>query len=150
MSTPCSEVVRNLFVGGEKNALEQPTFDFDMVVNCTPNLPFHDACKRRVRIPIKDDPFDSVPLFQILRDGTALRDIRDELAHGGRVLVHCQAGAQRSPAVVACYLVAFHDMTPEQAIEAVKAARPIAFFCNIVNLQNAIDLMYAFCKARSL
>eukprot|EP00798_Chlamydomonas_sp_ICE-L_P017267 gene17267-23584_t len=78
----------------------------------------------------------------MLRDGTALHDIHEVLGNGGRVLVHCQAGAQRSPAVAACYLVAFHRMTPRQAIDAVKAVRPVAFFCDIVNFQRAIDRVY--------
>jgi protein-tyrosine phosphatase len=140
MNTACSEILPNLFVGSEKNAIEADPFD--LVVNCTPNVPFYG--KTNIRIPIKDDPFDSVPLFQILRDGSALQTIHDALERGGRVLVHCQAGAQRSPAVVACYLVRFRGMTPQDAIDAIRAARPIAFFCGFVNLRRAIELVYEY------
>lgn len=46
-------------------------------------------------------------------------------AHGF-VLVHCAAGRSRSATLVAAYLVAVLGMQPEEAVAAVRQARPIA------------------------
>ena len=52
----------------------------------------------------------------------------DEYASCGRqVYVHCTAGWQRSPAVVACYLV-YTGMTAEQSLALVKQKRPVVRF----------------------
>jgi protein-tyrosine phosphatase len=45
----------------------------------------------------------------------------------GPVLVHCHAGVQRSATVVAMYLIANYKMGAENAMERIKAKRPIAF-----------------------
>jgi protein-tyrosine phosphatase len=57
------------------------------------------------------------------------------------VLVHCFAGAQRSCATMACYLMKYHNATPEQAIDYIKSQRAVAFFGN-VNFVNAIEEFY--------
>jgi hypothetical protein len=136
-----SLIVDTLFVGSERDAAEAD--GFDVVVNCTPHLPFNDVHRcLNVRIPVQDDPSDAYPLFQILRDTPVLRDIHEALLEGRRVLVHCQAGAQRSPVVVACYLIKFRAMDPDGAIAFVKSRRPIAFFFH-VNLAQTLSLMHA-------
>ncbi|XP_068237635.1 phosphatidylglycerophosphatase and protein-tyrosine phosphatase 1 isoform X2 [Palaemon carinicauda] len=42
----------------------------------------------------------------------------------GLVYVHCKAGRTRSTTLVACYLMAKNQWTPEAAIHHIKAARP--------------------------
>lgn len=44
---------------------------------------------------------------------------------GGRVLLHCAAGASRSGAVAVGYLMWSRDWSLEEALEAARAARPI-------------------------
>jgi hypothetical protein len=129
-----------LFVGNASCA-ELHGAEYDMVVNCTANLPFASpgSPQVQVRIPVDDCPEDSLPLFIALRDTTVLRDMEDVMARGGRVLVHCMAGAQRSAAVAACFLVARRGLDPEAAIHRVRSARPAAFFFGIVNLRAAIE-----------
>jgi protein-tyrosine phosphatase len=118
-------------------------FQYDLVVNCTPSFPFAIAVEKQKqrRVPIEDDPFDSVPLFQIMRDSSLLDEIHELVGMQKKVLVHCLAGVQRSPAVVACYLIKFHKMTPNEAIEYIKSKRHIAFFWQ-VNLMKALERFY--------
>lgn len=137
-----SEILPGLYIGNEKNAIEN-ILDFDLIVNCTTHVPFSEACKNNFRINIIDDQFESFPLFQILRDSSILKDINNYLNLNQKVLVHCQAGAQRSPAVVACYLIMYHDMTPTLAIEFIKNKRKIAFFW-FVNFEKTLELMYKY------
>lgn len=51
----------------------------------------------------------------------------DEHCRKGPVLIHCRSGKDRTGLVMAAYLIARHDKTVTQAMEAVKAVRPIAF-----------------------
>ncbi|KAL7896026.1 protein-tyrosine phosphatase-like protein [Trichoderma sp. SZMC 28014] len=44
----------------------------------------------------------------------------------GRILVHCSAGISRSPAVVAAYLMKYHDMSLRMALGQIVRARPQA------------------------
>jgi len=51
-----------------------------------------------------------------------------ELKQGRTIYVHCHAGMQRSPAVVAMFLIAVHKMSTDQAKAYIKQRRPIVFF----------------------
>lgn len=138
MSDP-SEIIPGLYIGNDKCA-QYHGETFGLVVNCTPMLPLPKNTKS-IRISIDDDPFDSVPLYQILRDTSVLKDIHETITNGSSVLVHCQAGAQRSPAVVACYLITYHNYTPQDVVKFIKQKRKIAFWWN-VNLYKALELTY--------
>jgi ADP-ribosyl-[dinitrogen reductase] hydrolase len=51
--------------------------------------------------------------------------LRQRVTAGGRVLVHCRGGLGRAGTVAACLLVEF-GVTPEEAIQRVRIARPNA------------------------
>lgn len=57
----------------------------------------------------------------------AVAAIEDVVSQGGKVYVHCTAGWQRSPAMVACYLV-YTGLPAERALALVKQKRPVARF----------------------
>ena len=52
--------------------------------------------------------------------------IRDALARGGRVLVHCFQGRSRSVAVCAMFMMCERGMTLKEAMTAIRAVRPRA------------------------
>jgi atypical dual specificity phosphatase len=145
-SSDPSEIVQGLYVGNETCARLHGGA-FDLIVNCTPHLPFPEGVVAGIRVAVHDDPFDSLSLFQILRDDRVLERMRETVLAGGRVLVHCQAGAQRSPAVAACYLVAVHGLSVDGALAHVRSRRPVAFWFQ-ANLRRAVDLMHAYCRSR--
>jgi len=55
-----------------------------------------------------------------------LKDFMDQPSTG--VLVHCRGGMNRSPTVIAAYLIWRHGCTVEEAIQIVREARPAARF----------------------
>jgi len=57
-----------------------------------------------------------------LEDG--VKFINEIIPSGNSVYIHCKAGRTRSATLVACYLVARHGWTPEQAVEHIKQIRP--------------------------
>lgn len=73
----------------------------------------------QLRIPTVD--FTPPKLEDIER---AIAYIKERAARGESVLVHCKAGRGRSATVAACWLIAAHGMTPEQAQARLLEKRP--------------------------
>ena len=136
-----SEIIPNLYISNSKYAKAIGDTDtYDLIVNCTPSLPLPTKTSA-IRIPIEDDPNDSDLLFQIIKEINVSENMHEMIIANKKVLVHCQAGAQRSPAVVACYMIKYHGMTPQQSIDLIRQKRSIAFFWT-VNLYQTLRLTY--------
>ena len=72
-----------------------------------------------VRVPMTDGPRNEVASFRKAVDATRRRLAADE-----RVLVHCSAGASRSPAVAATVVALRRDVDLRAAFEQVSDRRP--------------------------
>ncbi len=132
----CDEIVRNLYIGNKRAVDDGPLFH--MIVNCTPDIPLPTYCLNTVRIPVYDLPEEVPSLLSHMQDTNVLEKIYQALQRGEKVLVHCAAGAQRSCAVVACYLVWYRGLMAQEAVDYIRRKRPIAFFCG-ANFWEAIQ-----------
>jgi hypothetical protein len=117
-----NEIVNKLYLGSASALIHKGMFA--LIVNCTKSL---IGAPGSVRVPIDDDESECDNLIKRLRETNVLERINDALSKGQTVLVHCYAGVQRSCAVVACYLIRYHQMTPESAIAFIKSKREVAF-----------------------
>jgi protein-tyrosine phosphatase len=116
-----NQIVDFLYVGGIQSS-ETNYKDFGLVVNCTKNICEH------VRIPINDYTEECDRFLVLMKETYVLHKINKCILDGIPVLVHCHAGAQRSCALVACYLMKYQHMTLDQAMNHVRKQRTIAFF----------------------
>ncbi len=68
------------------------------------------------------------PLKALLLRGIepVLATIHAEVSAGHAVLVHCHAGKDRAGVVLVAYLVRYHGLGIDEAIDRVRAVRPIA------------------------
>ncbi|KAI8596959.1 protein-tyrosine phosphatase-like protein [Dissophora ornata] len=73
-------------------------------------------------IPVPD--MDETNLIKHFPDTNKFID--GALERGGKVLVHCQAGASRSVTIVCAYLMKTKNLSAEDALSTVQALRPIA------------------------
>jgi len=138
---PYDEIIQNLYVGGEIASVKYGD-QFDVIINCTPDVPFPPNCKKGFRIPVHDDPSMTEYMYQILKQYNVLEFINKEISAESRVLVHCHQGMQRSCAVIACYLIRYNNgLSPDNAIEYVKKRRPIAFYTG-VNFRDTINRIW--------
>ncbi len=113
-----TEVYPNLYVGGKASEWHFPGWVVDVrEEDETPN-----RGNRRI------------PVFQRLANGgwranpvladQAVKKIAELLGQGKKVLVRCGSGIERSPAIVALYLIRYQGLTASEAYARIRAARP--------------------------
>jgi protein-tyrosine phosphatase len=107
-----SEIIENLFVGDLQDAQR---FD-GMIINVLPDL-LEGEPEHAIHIPFLAKGLETLEHTADLID--------DGLAHGQRVLVHCEEGCERAPLVIAWFLKTRRAMTLDEAYALLKSRRPI-------------------------
>ena len=113
-------IADGLFVGtfaDAESTIRLRDCSVDAVVSLTHDIP----CVPEVsvtRIPMVDGPQNDVQTFE-----QAVIETLKRLDGGDRVLVHCSAGASRSPAVAATALALYDEIRLEAAFEQVSKHR---------------------------
>lgn len=74
-----------------------------------------------VNIPMIDGPQNDQMAFQ-----TAVIEVLKQLESGERILIHCTAGASRSPAIAATALALHRNIELNVAFDRIKSRRPPA------------------------
>jgi protein tyrosine phosphatase len=97
--------------------------DIKVVVSMTMVPPLKNVSHYRFVIP--DRPSYNPQMQQMLPTIIALID--SHLNAGQNVLVHCHAGMQRAPTVVAHYLQKYEGHNVSSAMNLIRSVRPIAF-----------------------
>ena len=121
-----NNIIPGLHVGNENSGVKYGN-QFDLVVNCTPDVPFHSGCKGKIRIPVHDDPSEIDKMYNLITNTQVLEKMHEVLEKNESVLVHCHQGISRSCTIVASYLIKYKNMTPGEAVQYIKSKRPIAF-----------------------
>jgi hypothetical protein len=127
------EIIPRLWLGNYSAAKDEQFLKekgIDVVFNCTKDLPFSPVIRRRYRVPVDDNlQADEIRNLELWSYEIVYK-LQSEYKEGHTILVHCAAGMQRSPAVIAMFLIAMADMKSEQAMAFIQMRRPVAFFMN--------------------
>lgn len=128
MAERFSWVIRDRIAGMERPGLFA-SFESDMAflrdkgVNVIVNLeeyeriyPGFEYC----HFPIRDFGSPGLDTFNRFADYAGKK-----IAENGKIVVHCHAGMGRTNLMIACYLVRFNSMRPDQALSEVKESRPV-------------------------
>jgi protein-tyrosine phosphatase len=127
------EIIPRLWLGNfaasqDEQFLKQNKIE--TVFNCTKDLAFHPSIRRRYRVPVDDNlKQDEIRNLELWAYEIVYK-LQQEYKEGNGILVHCAAGMQRSPAVIAMFLIAIGGMKSEQAMAYIQSKRPVAFFMN--------------------
>ncbi len=119
-----SQVTPQLHVGGQYRRRGWPRLaarGITAVVNLRVEFDDNDAGiapPHYLYLPTIDD---DAPTLEQLREGVVF--MKEEIARGGGVYVHCGAGVGRAPMMAAAYLVST-GLTPDQAWASIRAVRP--------------------------
>ena len=130
------EITPNLYLGNYNDSLVVD--NYDTIINCSKNILFSDENKQNYRIPINDDPNDTIILHKYIDWILCVMD--HELSVGNKILVHCNHGQQRSPTIIACYLMKKYKWKLQYTIDYIKERKNDAFFFSI----NFIDFLKYF------
>jgi protein-tyrosine phosphatase len=120
-----SEIAENLWQGGCRNGLFLPTF-IDHVVSLFPWESYGNTSDMKSYL--------TVEMFDSLEQGTEqILDIAswvNSCRNSGPVLVHCQAGLNRSSLVAGATLVLNGEMSGPEAVTYLREKRSPACLCN--------------------
>lgn len=123
-SFEATQIIKNLWVGGicsPSNAKNMKSHNIKMIVSAhvgaSPLYPYQFEYRL---IELLDIPSEDI----INKFEKILPDIYDVIVKQNKsVLVHCIAGASRSATIVAAYLIKYHDMTVDTALQHMKNLR---------------------------
>lgn len=121
-----SEILPYLFIGNQRDAANKERLNklgITHVLNVTSHLPLHfeDEGITYKRLPATDSGSQNIKQYF----SEAINFIECAQKTNGKVLVHCQAGVSRSPAIVTAYLIATTCKSLTEAFTVVKDCRPI-------------------------
>ena len=118
------EVLPNLYLASFEDARRNcPPRAF--VVNCTKDFPM--ISDYGTRIPVDDDLSGDAIYGMLNALPSVIESIDYTLASGGKVVVHCRAGQQRSACVIAAYMMYKYKWDLDKTIEYIKSKKPDAF-----------------------
>lgn len=127
------EIIPNLYLAAyHEVVVDSNTF----VVNCTKDLPMKHI--NGVRISVNDDMSRDALYGMLVALPGIVEEIDTQLKKGRRVVVHCLAGQQRSPTVIAAYLIGKCSYKLEDAIRYVREKKKDAFFWSI-NFRDSLE-----------
>jgi protein-tyrosine phosphatase len=141
-----TEIIPHLWLGDVTMASDLPfiNHNIDLVINCSTDLPFFcENIRARpiqtYRLPINDDLLDeSIEKMRSAFPEVTSLIYKTLYEKHQRVLVHCYAGIQRSAAVVAAYLMRYHEVPLSDVILLLKSKRIVAFTPQ-TNFYKALD-----------
>lgn len=121
------EIIPSLFLANYRDA-SQSTPPGAFVVNCTKDLPMISTYG--VRIAVNDDLSTQSTHVMTAAFPGVIDSIDQVRKAGGKVVVHCAAGQQRSAAVVAAYLMS-KGISLQEAISYIKSKKQDAFLTGV-------------------
>ena len=128
------EIIPNLWLGDDKSVFENMStyknLDF-VFVNCNKDLEFLYKSKKYKdgQMKLNLEKYELIRFYKYLNDIVIF--IYDNIKNNKSVIVHCNDGNQKSPTIVAAYLIKYGKMTIEQAIKLIRTKKNDCFFPNV-------------------
>jgi len=118
------QITNNIYLGNYNDSLNNDFINnFNLVINCSTNLPFNNNINndiKKIRIFINDDLSykSNIDLYNYLNNITDI--IHNYSKKKEKIFIYCYAGKQRSPSVIAAYLIRYYNFTIYEAINYIK------------------------------
>lgn len=129
-SNNADQIIPNVWLGNLKAAHDEAFLrnaGIQVVFNATKDAPFHPSIRRRYRVPVDDNLQEAEIRNMELWSYEIVYKLLKEYKEGRPILIHCHAGMQRSPAIVAMFLMTLFRMSADQSKAYIRNKRPIAF-----------------------
>jgi hypothetical protein len=122
-----SKILDYLYCGNYNSIKKNLGFSF--VVCCANELELPASFKcDGIKLNIDDNEwYDSHKYYNAIVSSGVLGKINQYINQQKSVLIYCRAGSQRSCALVAIYLIKYHNLELSEAIKHIYLCRPYAF-----------------------
>ena len=142
------KIINNIYLGNYNDSLNNQFIkDFSLIINCSKDLPFNDNINnntKKIRISINDDLSNksNIELYNYLNYITNI--IHNYTINKQKIFIYCYAGKQRSPSVIAAYLIKYYNFSIYEAINYIKQKKnntfkpKINFYNSLNNFHNNI------------
>lgn len=130
MTSEISKIKKNLYICSLDSAYDSKVlkkYKIDIIINCTKLKRKNYTKLKYYKIPINDDPESSDINYLKKNYKNIIHFIDSSLKKGKRILVHCYYGYQRSPSVVAMYIMYKYNMSYKSACKYIKKKRKVCF-----------------------
>ncbi|KAM8953187.1 dual specificity phosphatase 28 [Pelodytes ibericus] len=118
------QVTDSLFISNSRSACSRNLLEQEGVtccINVSREQPFPDFDLHTLRIPVFDDPLET--LSDYFEECAEL--IERTLNGGGKCLVYCKNGRSRSATICMAYLMKYKKLSLKDAFQVVRAARAV-------------------------
>lgn len=127
-----TEIFPDLWIGDHTcidNLIFLSENKFKCIINCSKDLHFNKnyTHSENIRLVIDDNNLfqNNIDMFNKIED--IIKYIHHYLSQNKSVLVYCNDGRQRSPTVVAAYIMKYGKVSAKQAVEYIRSKRPDVF-----------------------
>ena len=128
----CIEIIPNLYFGDNKNV------NVNCIVNCSKDLSFLGKYKEyNINISDNLEKYEIIKMYEYLNE--TVEFINDNLINNKSILVYCENGNQKSPTIIAAYLIKYGNMSYLNAIKSIRSKYNTAFYPSI-NFENSLAM----------
>ena len=146
------EIIEHLYLANEKSIKNKELlreYNIKAILNSAKEIPcYFEEDIEYFHIPVldSDDMEENNKFFKYLEHATHY--IKHYLDQNVNVVVHCKQAIQRSPAVIAAYLIKYFKLSMKEAMEFIKTKRPEAFFyqSNFESALTSWEMLYSYKK----
>ena len=137
-----NKIMNNIYLGNFNDSMNNDFInDFNLIINCSKDLPFNNNINnniKKIRISINDDlsKQSNIDLYNYLNYITNV--MHQYTNNNKKIFVYCYAGKQRSPSVIAAYLIKYYKFSTYEAINFIKQKKNNTFIPK-VNFYNSLN-----------
>lgn len=127
-------VLDGIYIGNYDAAIDDSVLKenkIEVIINCTKKQRRTKKDVKYYQIPVNDPPSQFDIEYICSNYSNIMRYMDQHVTEGKNILVHCEKGIQRSPTIVAMYLIWKYKVCIQAAVTFINQTKTNAFFGNV-------------------